>query len=283
MTELIRAYLAHCRAGGLARTTVEKKEKMLLQIDRELPMGLEHAYEHELVNIIGKVKANGEPHYRVASRRALTVHVQQFCRYAADPRRDIGISYDPSAGLTMPRVPKGRPRPIKDGEREKVLTLAAEPYRTWAEVALLTGMRCCEIAGVDLDQGDIDEHRVFVRCGKGGKTRDIPTDPDLWAIVKGLPGGMLARTHTGQPADAAYVSIRSAMHFRRGLKLPGVSLHRMRDTFATDLLDAGVDIRIIQEILGHASLASTQKYTLVRKVHCENAIHAVHLHRHAPR
>lgn len=283
MTDLIRAYLAHCRAGGLARTTVEKKEKLLLQLDRELPMGLEQAYEHELVNIIGKVKPNGESHYKATSRRALTTHVQHFCRYAADPRRDIGMSYDPSAGLAMPRVPRGQPRPISDEQREKVVAFAAEPFRTWAQVALLTGMRCCEIAGVDLDQGDIDEHRVFVRCGKGGKTREIPTDPDLWAIVKGLPGGMLARTHTGAPADATYVSIRAAMHFRRALKLPGVSMHRLRDSFATDLLDAGVDIRIIQEILGHASLSSTQKYTLVRKVQCENAIRTLHLHRHASR
>lgn len=275
MTPLIEAYLAHCRAGGLAETTIRTKATVLNMLDAELPLGIEHAYEHELVTAIAKA------HYSVATRRAYTIHLQQFCRYAADPRRDVGMSYDPSAGLALPRVPRGIPRPISAAERATILGEAREPIRTWSEVALLSGMRCCELAGIDLDLGDIDQDRVFVRRGKGGKSREIPTHPTIWALVKDVPGGMFAHTPDGRPVDAAYISIRTVMHYRRSLHLRTVSMHRLRDTFATDLLDAGVDIRVIQELLGHESLASTQKYTLVRKEQRENAIRALLLHRPA--
>jgi site-specific recombinase XerD len=271
MTDLIDAYLAHCEAEGLAQTTIETKEVVLRMFDRELPMGLEHALEHELVELIGRKK------YKVRTKFVYTIHAKEFFRYSTDRRRPahMRLDYDPAEGLPIPRVPRGVPRPLSDSERHAVLVLAREPYRTWAEVGTLTGMRCVELAGIDLDRDDITEERVLVRAGKGGKSREIPTHPNLWSLVQGLPGGALCRTATGQPADAHYISTRAALHFRRGLKLPGVCMHRTRDTFASDLFAAGVDIRIIQELLGHDSLTSTQKYTKVRKEQCQMAIRAL--------
>jgi site-specific recombinase XerD len=271
MTDLISAYLAHCEAEGLAATTIETKRVVLEMFDRELPMGLEHALEHELVGIIGRKR------YAVRTKFVYTIHVKEYFKYSTDPRRPptMRLDYDPSAGLPMPRVPRGVPRPISDEERAIVLGQARKPYRDWAEFILLTGVRCAELAGMDLDRGDIDEHRVLVRVGKRGKSREIPTHPTVWRLVQDMPGGRLARTATGEPADAHYISTRSALHFRRRLKLDGVCLHRMRDSFASDLFAAGVDIRIIQELLGHDSLTSTQKYTQVRKEQCQMAIRAL--------
>jgi site-specific recombinase XerD len=268
MTDLIDAYLAHCEAEGLAATTIETKRTVLEMFDRQLPLGLEHALEHELVELIGRKR------YKVRTKFVYTIHTKEFFRYSTDPRRpaEMRLNYDPSAGLPVPRVPRGVPRPLSDSERHAVLVEAKPPYRWWAKVGTLTGMRCLEMAGIDLDRGDIDEDRVLVRAGKGGKSREIPTHPDLWSLVQGLPGGALCRTATGAPADAHYISTRAALHFRRRLKLPGVCMHRMRDTFASDLFAAGVDIRIIQELLGHDSLTSTQKYTQVRKEQREMAI-----------
>jgi site-specific recombinase XerD len=268
MTDLIDAYLAHCEAEGLAATTIETKRTVLEMFDRQLPLGLEHALESELVEIIGRKR------YKVRTKFVYTIHTKEFFRYSTDPRRpaDMRLNYDPSEGLPVPRVPRGVPRPLDDNQRWRVLTEAKEPIRTWAEFALLTGGRCAELAGIDLDRGDVDEERVLVRVGKGGKSREIPTHPTVWRLVQGLPGGALCRTAAGQPADAHYISTRAALHFRRHLKLDGVCMHRMRDTFASDLFAAGVDIRVIQELLGHDSLTSTQKYTQVRKEQREMAI-----------
>jgi integrase len=283
MTELIDAYLAHCEAEALAATTIETKRTVLEMFDRELPMGLEHAQEKELVGFIGRKKPDGRPRYSVRTKFVYTIHLKEYFKYNTDPRRpaDLRLDYDPAEGLPIPRVPKGEPRPLSDEECRKILTEACEPYRTWAEVALLTGMRCCEIAGIDLDRGDIDQRRVFIRQGKGSKRRSFKTAPRLWELVKDMPGGMLARTVTGSPADAHYVSTRAALHFRRRLKLDGVCLHRCRDTFASDLFAAGVDIRKIQVLLGHESLTTTQKYTLVTERQLDDAIDSLPLRRPA--
>jgi site-specific recombinase XerD len=283
MTELIDAYLAHCQQEALARTTILTKRTVLEMFDRELPLGLEHAAEEELRDFIGAVTEEGEPKYKPRTKFVYTIHVKEFFKYSNDPRRPayMRLNYDPADGLAIPRVPKGEPRPLSDEECDKILTDAREPYRTWAEVALLTGMRCCEIAGIDLDRGDIDQRRVFIRQGKGSKRRSFKTAPRLWELVKDMPGGMLARTVTGSPADAHYVSTRAALHFRRRLKLDGVCLHRCRDTFASDLFAAGVDIRKIQVLLGHESLTTTQKYTLVTKGQLDEAIDALPLRRPA--
>jgi site-specific recombinase XerD len=283
MTDLIEAYLAHCQQKARAGTTIETKRVVLEMFDRRLPMGLEHALEKELVDFIGAVKSDGRPRYQARTKFVYTIHLKEFFKYSTDPRRspEDRLTYDPAEGLAIPKVPKGEPRPLSDEECDKILTDAREPYRTWAEVALLTGMRCCEIAGIDLDRGDIDQRRVFIRSGKGSKRRSFKTSARLWELVSDMPGGMLARTVTGEPADAHYVSTRSALHFRRRLKLDGVCLHRCRDTFATKLFAAGVDIRKIQVLLGHESLLTTQKYVFVTKEQLDEAIDALPLRRPA--
>jgi site-specific recombinase XerD len=283
MTDLIEAYLAHCEQEALARTTIETKRIVLEMFDRRLPLDLEHAAEEELRDFIGAVKPDGEPRYRPRTKFVYTIHLKEFFKYSVDPRRPahMRLNYDPAEGLAIPKVPKGEPRPLSDEECDKILIDAREPYRTWAEVALLTGMRCCEIAGIDLDRGDIDQRRVFIRSGKGSKRRSFKTNPRVWELVRDMPGGMLARTVTGDPADAHYVSTRSALHFRRRLKLEDVGLHRCRDTFATKLFAAGVDIRKIQVLLGHESLLTTQKYVFVTEEQLDEAIDKLPLRRPA--
>lgn len=289
MSDLIAAYLAHCELK-LAPTTVETKKVVLRMLDRDLPMGLEKALEHELAEAISRKRMvrGQEKGYAVRTKFVMTVHVKEFFKYSCDPRRPehLRLDYDPSEGLPLPRVPKGIPRPLSDEQCSIITTRAKEPYRTWAEVALLTGMRCCEIAGIDLDRGDITERRVTIRKGKGSKARSFKTSSRLWELVREMPGGMLARTATGEPADAHYISTRSALHFRRSLKmapdaLGPVCLHRCRDTFASDLYAAGVDIRKIQVLLGHESLITTQKYVLVTEEQLDDAIDSLPLRRHA--
>lgn len=276
MTDLIDAYLADCRARGRPKTTIRTYRDVLTMFDKRLPCGLERALEREVLAILWEVDENEEPRLLPATQQAYIAHLKAFGQWATDAKRaGVGMSYDPFAELPAVKVPRGRPRPITEQQREILLTRAREPYRTWVEIALLTGMRCCEIAGIDLDSGDVTEQRVRIRRGKGGKARTVPTAARVWELVAPMSGGRLARMPNGRPADARWISQSAAKHFKRGLKLDAVTMHRMRDTFATDLLAAGVDIRVIQELLGHESLTSTQKYTLVKTEQCEMAIRAL--------
>jgi integrase len=104
------------------------------------------------------------------------------------------------------------------------------------------------------------ETLIVVR-GKGGRPRVHDTHPDVWAAVKDLPRGSLACRPDGQRADAFYVSATAALHFRRKLHMPGVSMHRLRHWLGVTTQRTYKDIRVTQQMLGHLSLQSTQVYT----------------------
>jgi integrase len=97
--------------------------------------------------------------------------------------------------------------------------------------------------------------------GKGGRPRLHPTDEFVWAAVKDLPAGPVARTPYGERATAFEVSSWSAQHFRRRLRMPGVSMHRLRHWLGVTTQREYKDIRTTQDTLGHRSLTSTEIYT----------------------
>jgi integrase len=119
------------------------------------------------------------------------------------------------------------------------------------------GLRCCEIAPLRGD--DITDRILTVQRGKGGRPREIPTHARIWAAVADLPGGNLMEA-TGGRADPSWLS-RAARWRLRSLGVTEGGLHRWRHTCATRLLASGANIREVQELMGHESLASTQIYT----------------------
>jgi site-specific recombinase XerD len=122
-----------------------------------------------------------------------------------------------------------------------------------------------------LDRGDIDlRRRTVTVLGKGGKQRRVPVhDAAVDALRAWFDGG---RDQMDGPAEAAFVNQRGsrlgARDVRRILDRRAVSPthpHALRHTYATHLLDGGADLRVVQELLGHSSLATTQVYTHVSK------------------
>lgn len=158
---------------------------------------------------------------------------------------------------------------------------AGEPplsIRNAALVELLygTGARISEAVGLDVDTFDLDDRLVRL-AGKGGKDRVVPVGRHACAavsayLVRARP--MLAARGTGMPAlflnargarltrQSAWLIVRRA-GLRAGLPAGRLSPHVLRHSFATHLLDGGADVRVVQELLGHASVATTQIYTLV--------------------
>ena len=145
--------------------------------------------------------------------------------------------------------------------------------RALLELLYSTGARISEAVGLDLDDIDVVERAGLLR-GKGGKERIVPIGrPALAALEAYLVRGRPALVSRGGPAvflnsrggrltrQSAWQVLRSAAD-RVGLA-DGVSPHTLRHSFATHLLDGGADVRVVQELLGHASVTTTQIYTLV--------------------
>ena len=147
--------------------------------------------------------------------------------------------------------------------------------RALLELLYSTGSRISEAVGLDVDDIDTQARSVLL-CGKGGKQRLVPVGRPAVAaldayLVRGRPE--LARRGRGTPAiflnvrggrlsrQSAWQVLQDAAE-RAGIK-SGVSPHMLRHTFATHLLEGGADVRVVQELLGHASVTTTQIYTLV--------------------
>lgn len=207
------------------------------------------------------------------------VAVRGFHRFAL---RDGLAATDPSAGIKPPSPAKRLPKALALGQVEALLEAAGAPGTSLAlrdqallEILYGTGARISEAVGIDLDDLDLTDGVVLLR-GKGSKERMVPVGsyardavsayltrarPELTAVGKGTPalflnarGGRLSRqsawTVIGRAADRAGITTE-------------VSPHTLRHSFATHLLEGGADVRVVQELLGHASVTTTQIYTLV--------------------
>ncbi len=193
---------------------------------------------------------------------------------------------DPTLGLPAPRAPRPLPRPIAVDDVTALLDApraaadAREPVvlrdQALFELMYGAGLRVGEI--VALDVRDVDLVRGDVRVwGKGGKERVVPLPEaargalGAYLAVRNAPGllaqPLFTRTARGG-AKPARLSDRDARRLlRKRAQAAGVTgrihPHRMRHSYATHLLDMGADLRAIQELLGHASLSTTQRYTAV--------------------
>jgi integrase/recombinase XerD len=195
---------------------------------------------------------------------------------------------DVSAQVRPPAPPRRLPKAISVPDVERLLDAAGADStprglrnRTLLEVLYGTGARISEAVGLDVDDMDLEDGVVRLR-GKGSKQRLVPLGSYATAavsdyLVRARPAlaanGNRGAGHRATPAlflnarggrlsrQSAWQVLRSAAD-RAGLAVE-VSPHTLRHSFATHLLDGGADVRVVQELLGHASVTTTQIYTLV--------------------
>ena len=184
-----------------------------------------------------------------------------------------------AAAMRAPKQPKSLPKPLTAGDARRVVStgeqLAADPWIAARDAAVLTllygcGLRISEALG--LKGGDLAEagDGVLRVAGKGGKTRLVPVLPAAVEAVAAYrrlcphhldADAPLFRGARGGPLQPAIVQ-RAMAAMRSALNLPDTATpHALRHSFATHLLARGGDLRTIQELLGHASLSTTQVYT----------------------
>ena len=209
--------------------------------------------------------------------------IRSFYRFLLKRRM---VEKNPAAGLRSPKVAKSLPRfltvdqafrvmdsPPKEKERAKSLQARD---RALLETLYGTGVRVGELAAMNIDDCDFEANSARV-LGKGGKERVVPLGrAALDALEAYLPErrALLIKS-TGDDASALWLSRRGSRlsvrqvqnvvrrHGTLGAGRGDLHPHAMRHTCATHLLDAGADLRAIQELLGHASLSTTQRYTHV--------------------
>ncbi len=184
------------------------------------------------------------------------------------------LDSDPARSLRAPSGGGRLPRVLSSGEVTSLLDAPTGTPVDRRDVAVLellyaAGLRVSELCG--LDRGDIDlRGRTVTVLGKGSKQRRVPIhDAAVDALRAWFDGG---RDDMEGPPEAAFVNRRGARlgprDVRRILDRRSASPthpHALRHTYATHLLDGGADLRVVQELLGHASLATTQVYTHVSK------------------
>ncbi|MBY0613311.1 MAG: tyrosine recombinase XerC [Beijerinckiaceae bacterium] len=200
------------------------------------------------------------------------------------------------SAIRSPRLPRSLPKPIAPSAARAVAdadTRAGEARETWvllrdaAVLALLygAGLRIAEALSIRRKDAPVKGGSVLTVLGKGGKLRSVPILPQVAAAVSEY---LAAVPHRLAPNGPLFVGVRGgelspriiqyAMETMRGaLGLPATATpHALRHSFATHLLARGGDLRTIQELLGHASLSSTQIYTQVESVQLMAAFKAAH-------
>jgi integrase/recombinase XerD len=227
------------------------------------------------------LRAGSADHGPVGSSSAarMLVTVRGFHRFAV---REALAETDPARTVRPPAPAKRLPKALSLHQVESILSAAgpgatALGLRDRALLELLygTGARISEAVGLDVDDLDLDGASVRL-LGKGGKQRVVPVGRyALDAVSDYLVRGRTALLTRGGGGPAMFLNSRGGRLSRQSAWLVlrktatragltvAVSPHTLRHSFATHLLDGGADVRVVQELLGHASVTTTQVYTLV--------------------
>lgn len=169
------------------------------------------------------------------------------------------VSESPMPALRRGRTPRPRPNPLTSEETTRVLT-AADDARllAWLTLGIYAGLRAHEIAKIH--GRDVTQSALYV-VGKGGQGASVPTHPLIWNLAQSYPRAgywFPSPQRDREHVSASLVGQRVRDHFR-AYGLSG-SIHRTRATYGTELLRSGANIRIVQELLRHSSLTSTEHY-----------------------
>jgi len=283
----VRTYLDHLSVErGLADNTLKSYRRDLRRY-REYLAGagidsLDAVSEATVAGFLMHLREGDPDHPALSATSAArtVVAVRGFHKFAV---RDGLATIDPAVMVKPPAPAKRLPKALPLGDVEAILEAAGAPGTTLAlrDRALLellygTGARISEAVGLDVDDVDLEAGEVLLR-GKGGKERIVPLGsfareaisaylvrarPELVSTSSTSAGAVFLNARGGRLSrqSAWTVLVRTA---ERAGVTADVSPHTMRHSFATHLLDGGADVRVVQELLGHASVTTTQVYTLV--------------------
>jgi integrase/recombinase XerD len=282
----IRTYLDHLSVErGLAANTLTSYRRDLRRYQAYLDeLGIESldaVTEETVTSFLVRLREGDTDHPALSSTSAArtVVAVRGFHKFAV---RDGLATSDPAASVKPPSPAKRLPKALPLSDVEAILEAAGAAGTTLAlrdrallEVLYGTGARISEAVGLDVDDLDTVDGTVLLR-GKGSKERLVPVGSyALEAVDAYLVRGRPELVAAGSGTAALFLNARGGRLSRqsawavlvrtaeRAGVTKDVSPHTLRHSFATHLLDGGADVRVVQELLGHASVTTTQVYTLV--------------------
>lgn len=224
---------------------------------------------------------DGERALSASSAARVVVAVRSFHRFAA---LEGWTPDDPAADVAPPSIPRRLPKALPYASVERLIEATIDPAttvgsrdRALVELLYGTGTRISEVIALDVDDVDLQAGLVTV-TGKGSKQRRLPVGAAAIAalegyLVRGRPA--LARVRASGSGPALFLGVRGKRLSRQGawevIRLAAeaadlggqVGPHTLRHSYATHLMEGGADVRVVQELLGHASVTTTQIYTLV--------------------
>ena len=284
----VEAFLA-VSAARLAPRTVEAYRRDLTALTDFLGHKPSQATAEELERYVAELRARGLAATTIARRMAA---VRSFFRHQVL----IGAQEEnPAADVGLPRRARRLPRTLSPGEAERLVEAAngtaPRDLRDRALVELLygAGLRVSEAVGLERNGVDLEE-RLVRSIGKGGKERIVPlgrsaADALRRYLSRGRP--YLDKRHRpelflnakgGPLTRAGAFLILRRLAAKAGLEPARIHPHLLRHSFATHLLEGGADLRSVQEMLGHADLATTELYTHVTDRRRREAYFAAHPH-----
>jgi integrase/recombinase XerD len=284
----LRTYLDHLAVErGLAANTLTSYRRDLRRylefLDEQGVTDVDAIDEQMVSAFLMRLREGDDDHPALSATSAgrTVVAVRGFHKFCVTDGLATG---DPAAGVRPPSPARRLPKALPLADVEAILETAGSAGTTLAlrdrallEVLYGTGARISEAVGLDVDDVDRVEAAVVLR-GKGGKERIVPigsyalTAVDAY-LTRARPE--LATVGTGERAGALFLNARGGRLSRqsawtvlakaadRAGVTRDVSPHTLRHSFATHLLEGGADVRVVQELLGHASVTTTQIYTLV--------------------
>lgn len=209
------------------------------------------------------------------------------------------LEYSPADSLFSPKLPKKLPVVLRPAEVEHFLESINESDplglrdRAIFEMLYGSGLRSEEVISLKIDEVDFEEDQVRV-TGKGKKTRIVPVGeiaiysvreylekarPELLLNNSGekpTDSGILFLSARGNPLATSDIRRRTTKYVRKAAVKSGTTSHVFRHCFATHLLEGGADLRAVQELLGHASISTTQRYTHVSGAHLRKVYEQAH-------
>ena len=289
MGEQVQRYLDHLAVErGLSRHTVEAYRRDLRRyVEFCAARGARTAGDvddHDVAAYLASRSAathdDGVPYRASSVARALSAvrAFHRFCLTEGDAERD------PTAGVVRPKLARRLPRPLTVEEMHRLLdaprreTSAGSRDRAFLELLYGAGLRVSELVSLDVDDVDLELPGVRV-LGKGGRERDVPIGTYAVRALEDYLARARPELASRTSGSALFVNQRGGRLTRQGVTLllersarsagirRRVSPHVLRHSFATHLLEGGADVRVVQELLGHASVATTQIYTLVTREH----------------
>jgi integrase/recombinase XerD len=280
---------------GLSRNTLAAYRSDLQQFGRYLArrgLRFEQVGHGEIAAFFAELASGSE---RRAPLGAATIARKVAClrSFYRHLRLDGTIEHDPTAELRGPRKSQRLPRVLS---RDEVLRLLRQPAgggplaqrdRALLELMYACGLRASEATALTVADVSLEEGALRAR-GKGDKERLVPIGREALAAVQAYLRGGRGQLLSGRPESHLFVNRRGAPLTRQGLykiiqghaRRAGLeqkmSPHTLRHTFATHLLAGGCDLRSLQEMLGHADLATTQLYTQLSAERLKDAYFSAH-------